>query len=137
MQQRLQNDGESLRWFRDLCAQLARLATFRGRLAEISQTVDAGLTGDELRVIAEKARTLEDLLPLRLAALHIDEAQFARADPALMRQLRKSCRLCDAKSRCTWDFVGDATNSRWEQYCPNAQALRSVQSHRSGRCELN
>jgi hypothetical protein len=75
MQQRLQNDGESLRWFQDLCAQLARLATFRGRLAEISQTVDAGLTDDELRVIAEKARTLEDLLPLRLAVLHIDEAR--------------------------------------------------------------
>jgi hypothetical protein len=137
MQQRLQNESENLRWFRDLCTQLARFAMLRERIAEISQTADAGLTDEELHVIAEKARTLEDLLPLRLAVLHIDEAQFARADPALMRQLRKSCRLCDAKSRCTWDFVGDATNSRWEQYCPNAQALRSIQSHRSGHSELN
>jgi len=137
MQQRLRNNGDGPRWYRDLCAQLARFVTLRGRLAEISQTADAGLTDDELRVIAEKARTLEDLLPLRLAVLHIDEAQLAGTDPALMRQLRKSCRLCDAKSQCTWDFIGDATNPRWEQYCPNAQALRAVQSHRSGHSELN
>ena len=137
MQQRLRNDGENLRWFRDLCTQLARFATFRDRIAEISQTADAGLTDEELRVIAEKARNLEDLLPLRLAILQIDEAQLADTDPALMRQLRKSCRLCDEKSQCTWDFVGDPTNPRWEQYCPNAQALRTVQSHRSARGELN
>jgi hypothetical protein len=137
MQQHLRNKAESLPWYRDLCAQLARLVSLRERISEISQTADAGLTGEELRVIAEKARNLEDLLPLRLAVMHIDEAQLAGTDPALMRQLRKSCRLCDAKSQCTWDFVGDATNPRWEQYCPNAQALRTVRSHRSGRGELN
>jgi hypothetical protein len=135
MQQRLRNDGESLRWFRDLCAQLARFSTFRERVA--AQTADVGLTYEELRVIAEKARDLEDLLPLRLAALQIDETQLAGAEPALMRQLRKACRLCEEKSQCTWDFVGDATNPRWEQYCQNAPALRTIQSHRSARGELN
>ena len=82
MQQRLRNKGDGPRWYRDLCTQLACFVTLRGRLAEISQTTDAGLTDDELRVIAEKARTLEDLLPLRLAVLHIDEAQLAGTDTA-------------------------------------------------------
>ena len=74
---------------------------------------------------------MSDLLPLRLAALRIDEAELARVDPNLLREMQTACRLCDAKSHCTWDFVVDASNPRWEEYCPNARALHAVQAVQS------
>jgi hypothetical protein len=118
-----QDEGVGSHWFQDLCSRLGRLATF-GRTGRKRES----LTQGELLALADKARNMSDLLPLRLAALRIDEAELARQNPQLLRDMQSACHLCDTKSHCTWDFVVDASNPRWEEYCPNARALRAVEA---------
>ena len=118
-----QDDNAGSHWLHGLFTRLGWFAGF-GRNTSRRQ----GLTQGELLALADKARNMSDLLPLRLAALRIDEAELARQNPQLLRDMQTACHLCDAKSHCTWDFVVDASNPRWEEYCPNARALRAVEA---------
>lgn len=122
-----QDDGTGSGWLQEIWSRLGRLASL-GRNGNARRD---GLSPEELRTLAEKARNMSDLLPLRLAALRIDETELARTDPKLLHDMQGACRMCDTKSHCTWDFVVDASSPRWEEYCPNARALRAVEAMRS------
>jgi hypothetical protein len=94
---------------------------------------ELGFTSEELLDISLQAYHTTDLLPLRMALLHLDADRTARTDPCLYNKLAKSCRLCDVKGQCASDIIRDTASRQWQEYCPNAAALRTMQSQNASR----
>ncbi len=44
----------------------------------------------------------------------------------VLRDLEKTCSLCEDRQRCEADFAKGAVNSLWQEYCPNALTLREL-----------
>jgi len=100
----------------------SRLARFERAAKEL------GFSTDELLTISLRAYYTTDLLPLRMALLHLDADETARKDPTLFRALATNCKLCDAKGQCGRDMVQDPANPQWQRYCPNAVTLGAMRS---------
>lgn len=86
---------------------------------------DIGLTVADLRKLEEM---VDDplLLYRMLAALKIDEAELARADPAAFRDLQRVCAMCDSKRRCDRELQAGDAPATFEAFCPNALTLKSL-----------
>jgi len=68
----------------------------------------------------------DDLLPRRMAALHLDVDGFARREPLTFRELHRLCALCDSHRQCARglaDEMADPGWQDWRDYCPNATTL--------------
>jgi len=85
--------------------------------------LELDLSTHEVSAISTRAYYMTDLLPLRMALLHLNPGETARSDPQRFRSLETSCRLCDVKGRCAFDIAQNPSNAQWQQYCPNATAL--------------
>jgi hypothetical protein len=85
--------------------------------------LELDLTTREVSAISTRAYYTTDLLPLRMALLHLAPGETARSDPQRFRSLETSCRLCDLKGRCTFDIAQNPSSAQWQQYCPNATTL--------------
>ena len=67
-------------------------------------------------------------LPLLLKALGIDQAKLGRAQPLVLRDMERVCALCAHKSECDRDLVAGRVAERYEGYCPNAPALKELET---------
>jgi Family of unknown function (DUF6455) len=127
------NERRSLRdivsnWWRNWRSERAQLAELAecgsdetGRIAH-----DMGLTAPCLLALARKGPDAADLLPRRIAALHMDATEIARAEPVVLRDLQRLCTLCESKGHCAHDLDQDVTTAEWERYCPNAYTLSAL-----------
>jgi hypothetical protein len=126
------NDRRSLRdivsnWLRNWRSKRVRLAELANSGNDEAERIahDLGLTTWDLRELAGKGPDSADLLPRRMAALHIDAAEIRRAQTGVLRDLQRLCTLCDSKGHCEHDLDrGVATE--WHRYCPNADTLRAL-----------
>ena len=89
---------------------------------------DLSLTAVELRTLARKGADSAFLLYRRMAALDLDRAEVAHAQPQVMRDLQKLCTMCGRKARCGRDFDRGADPSAWHAYCPNDDTLQALTS---------
>jgi hypothetical protein len=110
-------------WWRKISQ--ARLAELEGCGADEVERIarDIGVTAYELRLLAGKNPGAAHLLERRIEALHIDQAELRRAHPMVLRDLEKTCSLCEDHIRCEADFAKGTANSLWQEYCPNALTL--------------
>lgn len=109
--------------------------TRQARLAELERcgvdeveriAHDIGVTAYELRLLAAKNRSADHLLDRRMSALHIDQAELKSVYPMVLRDLEKTCSLCEDYKRCEADFAEGVVNSPWQDYCPNGLTLREL-----------
>jgi hypothetical protein len=87
---------------------------------------DIGITGHELRALAQMPANRPLLLYQRLAALHLDPNDDARIQSAVLRDLQVHCAMCPDKKRCAGDFAVRTLDATWQDYCPNAHTLRAL-----------
>jgi Family of unknown function (DUF6455) len=89
---------------------------------------DAGVGGNDLRVLAGKWPDSANLLTRRLVDLGLDATEIARADPQTMRDLQRVCTICASKGECEHDLARHADGSDWQEYCPNAATFDALRS---------
>lgn len=87
---------------------------------------DAGISAPELRELARHGSRSSELLLERMAALHLEEDEVLRREPAVLRDLQRVCSLCDARRRCACDLARDPSDPVWKRYCPNVQTLTAL-----------
>ncbi len=68
-----------------------------------------------------------------MAALGINRDDIDRAADGLMRDLEKNCAMCQDKGGCRKDLEQRPGDPVWQQYCPNALSLESVQRMAANR----
>ncbi len=87
---------------------------------------DAGVGGNDLRVLAGKWPDSADLLTRRVEALGLDAREITREDPQTMRDLQRVCTVCASKSECEHDLARQTKNPDWQDYCPNAATFTAL-----------
>ena len=87
---------------------------------------DTGLASHELRALAGKWPDSADLLNHRLHALGLDTTAVSGAAPHVLRDLQRTCSMCDSKGTCARDLARDERDPRWQTYCPNVATLDAV-----------
>lgn len=96
---------------------------------EIERIADEfGMSAAELRMLASHGPPAASLLPLRMAALHLDPQELACTDGLLLWDMQRLCVTCNSHRRCRKDLTSDPDNQVWEQYCPNAGTLRALRT---------
>ena len=94
-----------------------------GRIAQ-----DLGLLPSDLRALVSHGPSEGNLLQRRMAALHLDEDELARSEPATLRDLQRVCTTCGSPRRCARDLKRepDAVSQDWRDYCPNSGTLDAL-----------
>ena len=64
-----------------------------------------------------------DELPKLLKALGIAEADLARTQPLLLRDMERVCALCHSKGQCDRDLAAGTSAEHYEGYCLNAPTI--------------
>lgn len=67
-----------------------------------------------------------DELPKLLKALGIDEATLARAEPLVLRDMKRVCALCRHKRRCNHDLAAGVSANHYRDYCLNASTIDNL-----------
>jgi hypothetical protein len=68
----------------------------------------------------------DNLLACRMAMLGLDFDAIARADRAILAEIRRRCAACDTRDACAVDLQRDPNNPVWESYCPNAPVFNAL-----------
>jgi hypothetical protein len=92
--------------------------------------MDVGSNPQEFRSLAGKWPESSNLLLRRLSAIGLDASEIERLQPAVSNDLKRLCSLCVSKKRCDRDFVVNAENASWQEYCPNVSTLTALTAHR-------
>jgi hypothetical protein len=87
---------------------------------------DIGIPPGELRALAAKGPDSARLLEKLLLKLHVDPAQLANANPAIMRDLQRLCVVCGQKERCQHELSEGTAADHFREYCPNAFTLDAL-----------
>ena len=68
-----------------------------------------------------------DELPKMLKVLGIDEADLARTQPLVLRDMERVCALCANKRECDRDLAAGTAAEHYEGYCLNAPTIDSLE----------
>jgi uncharacterized protein YjiS (DUF1127 family) len=109
----------------------------RRDLSEIRQmdTTEFDRIADDLRVSPGELDTLvrrgphaADELPQLLKALGISDADLARTEPLVLRDMERVCALCASKHQCDRDLAAGTAAEHYEGYCLNAPTIDSLKT---------
>jgi hypothetical protein len=84
---------------------------------------DLGLSGDALKDLVARGPDAAHLLYARMQALGMSEADVELAAHGVLRELQKTCALCNDKTVCEKDLAKHPDDPVWKSYCPNAVTL--------------
>ena len=87
---------------------------------------DLGVTVGDLRGLAAKGAIAANALPKMLSALSVDAQALTDGDPAVMRDLQRTCFLCDHKSRCRRELAEGSAAQHFRNFCPNAYTFDAL-----------
>ncbi len=68
-----------------------------------------------------------DELPKLLKALGIDEADLARTEPLVLRDMERVCAMCASKRQCDRDLAAGTSAGHYEGYCLNAPTIYGLE----------
>jgi hypothetical protein len=91
---------------------------------------DLGMTTAELRRVLGFGDHAADLLLRRMQNLYLDPR---KVDPAVMRDLQRSCACCDAKALCAHELEDHPKGATWPKYCPNELTLGALSADNQHR----
>ena len=107
----------------------------RRDLSEIRQmdTADFDRIASDLRVspgvldiLVRQGPHAADELPKLLTVLGIEEADLARTQPLVLRDMERVCALCASKRQCDRDLAAGTSAEHYEGYCLNAPTIDSL-----------
>ena len=78
---------------------------------------------DDLDRLVRQGPHAADELPMMLTALGIDQADLARTEPLLLRDMERVCALCRHKRQCNRDLAAGTSAEHYEEYCLNASTI--------------
>ena len=84
---------------------------------------DLRVSPGELATLVQHGPHAADELPKLLAALGINEADLARTQPLVLRDMERVCALCHNKRQCDRDLVAGTSAEHYEGYCLNAPTI--------------
>ncbi|HVQ80514.1 MAG TPA: hypothetical protein VMS82_11275 [Pseudolabrys sp.] len=87
---------------------------------------DLGVTVGDLRGLAAKGAGAANALPKMLTALSVDSQALTDGDPAVVRDLQRTCLLCDHKSRCRRELAEGSAAQHFRDFCPNAYTFDAL-----------
>ena len=93
--------------------------------AMASMAKDLGLSPAEFRALAAKDANARQLAFV-LEALGIDVLALTKREPALLKDLRRACTVCDYKAECDRDIARKDVVANYRSYCANATALSKL-----------
>jgi hypothetical protein len=91
---------------------------------------DLGLPASDLRALTVKAPDGANAVSTMLRALSMDPAVLAVGDPATMRDLQRTCILCERKGRCRDEFAKDTAAWHFREFCPPSRINKSLRPAR-------
>lgn len=87
---------------------------------------DLRVSPGDLDMLVRRGPHAADELPKLLKALGIDEADLARTEPLVLRDMERVCALCASKRQCDRDLAAGTSAEHYEGYCLNAPTIDSL-----------
>jgi hypothetical protein len=115
------------RWWRDWTERGAASelrCCAEDEIARMAQ--DAGVSVTEFRKLSRLGPEAADLLLRRMEALNLDPKEVSQTERRTLQDLQRVCAMCESHRRCARDLAHDSENPVWEDYCPNAETLKSL-----------
>lgn len=84
---------------------------------------DLRISSDDLDQLVRQGPHAADELPRMLKALGIDEADLARTEPLVLRDMERVCTLCRHKRQCDRELAAGTAAEHYETYCLNASTI--------------
>jgi hypothetical protein len=113
----------------------------RRDLSEIRQldTTDFHRIASDMRVspgvldlLVRQGPHAADELSKLLKSLGIDEADLARSEPLVLRDMERVCAMCSSKRQCDRDLAAGTSVEHYEGYCLNAPTIQSLGERSAG-----
>ena len=121
------------------CRTTARRRRYRNELMNCGEgdvariAADLKMDQNALSELTKRGPGAADLLQKLLAALGMNAKDIDQGDRAVMRDLQRSCIMCDEKRRCKFDLINGAITENFRDYCPNAFTLDALLKARQER----
>ena len=87
---------------------------------------DLRVSPGELDTLVRRGPHAADELPRLLKALGINEADLARTEPLVLRDMERVCAMCASKKQCDRDLAAGTSAEHYEGYCLNAPTINSL-----------
>ena len=87
---------------------------------------DLRVSPSELDELVRQGPHAADELPKLLKVLGIDEADLARTEPMVLRDMERVCAMCANKRQCDRDLADGTSAEHYEGYCLNAPTIDSL-----------
>jgi hypothetical protein len=87
---------------------------------------DLRISPGELDALVDQGPHAADELPKLLKALGIDEADLARTEPMVLRDMERVCALCHHKRQCDRELAAGTSAEHYQGYCPNAPTIHDL-----------
>ena len=88
---------------------------------------DLRISSNDLDQLVRQGPHAADELPKMLKALGIDEADLARTEPLVLRDMARVCALCRQKARCDHDLGAGTSPEHYADYCLNASTIDGLE----------
>jgi hypothetical protein len=87
---------------------------------------DLRISPGELDALVDQGPHAADELPKLLKALGIGEADLARTEPMVLRDMERVCALCHHKRQCDRELAAGTSAEHYQGYCPNAPTIHDL-----------
>ncbi|OPY94726.1 hypothetical protein A5906_12350 [Bradyrhizobium sacchari] len=87
---------------------------------------DLRIAPDDLEELVRHGKHAADELPKMLAQLGISAERLGQAQPLLLRDMERTCSLCNHKGVCDRDLAEGTAAENYHGYCANAATLESL-----------
>ena len=84
---------------------------------------DLRISSADLEALVRQGPHAADELPKMLRALGIDQADLARTETLVLRDMERVCSLCSHKRRCGHELAAGTAAAHYEEYCANAPTI--------------
>ena len=87
---------------------------------------DLRVSPGELDTLVRRGPHAADELHKLLEVLGINEADLARTEPLVLRDMERVCAMCASKRQCDRDLAAGTSAEHYEGYCLNAPTIVSL-----------
>ena len=120
--------GEWLKHRRELKEMHEMDAANFGRIAS-----ELRMSSADLEALVRRGPHAADELPKMLRALGIDQADLARTETHVLRDMERVCSVCNHKRRCHYELAAGTAGANYKEYCGNASTIDGLGTNPQGR----